>query len=115
MKIFLYSIISFFLFSIVVHSQNNVSRIKLKSKFITEPPIIDGELNDKAWDRLADVDEYFTTYSPINGNILPAKTQVWISNDEENIYFAFYCHDSEADKIKGSITKHDNIWNDDWI
>jgi hypothetical protein len=77
--------------------------------------VIDGELNDELWNRASDLDEHFTTYSPVNGDRLPERTRVWISNDTENIYFAFYCHDSQPDQIKNSITSHDDIWNDDWI
>lgn len=35
--------------------------------------------------------------------------------DDENLYFAFRCHDSEPDKIKTSITQRDNIFADDWV
>ena len=87
----------------------------LHSTQINAIPVIDGNLNDEAWNRPADIDGYFTTYSPVNGDKLPERTRVWISNDNENIYFAFYCYDSKPGLIKSSITKHDDIWNDDWI
>lgn len=87
----------------------------LRSVQIENPPKIDGELADQAWNRLPDIDGFFITYSPVNGDQLPERTKVWISNDKENIYFAFYCYDSHPGLIKNSITKHDDIWNDDWI
>jgi len=87
----------------------------IRSFQIENPPEIDGELTDQAWDRLPDIDGFFTTYSPVNGDQLPERTKVWISNDKENIYFAFYCYDSRPELIKNTLTKHDDIWNDDWI
>jgi hypothetical protein len=51
----------------------------------------------------------------VNGDQLPERTRVWVSNDTKNIYFAFYCHDSQPCLVKSSVTKHDNIWQDDWI
>lgn len=98
-----------------IQSRESGNPTELKSVQIIEPPQLDGLLDDEAWNRPAEVDEYFTTYSPVNGDVLPERTRVWISNDEENIYVAFYCHDSRPDLIKSSITKHDDIWNDDWI
>lgn len=109
------TIILFGFCTFLTYSQSTEISTTLRSLQITKAPIIDGLLNDEVWSRSADVDEYFTTYSPVNGNMLPERTRVWISNDEENLYFAFYCHDSKPGLIKSSITKHDHIWNDDWI
>jgi len=38
-----------------------------------------------------------------------------MAHDPDNLYFAFYCHDTEPGKIKTSVTKRDNLWNDDWV
>jgi hypothetical protein len=105
----------FFFLQIGLQSQELAISTALKSTQVTVAPKIDGNLDDELWKRSADLDEYFTTYSPVNGDMLPERTRVWVSNDEENIYFAFYCHDSKPDQIKSSFTKHDDIWNDDWI
>ncbi len=35
--------------------------------------------------------------------------------DAEALYFAFRCDDPEPSGIKTSITRRDNIWNDDWV
>jgi hypothetical protein len=42
-------------------------------------------------------------------------TIVWMAYDEENLYFAFRCFDSEPDKIKVSVDARDKIRQDDWI
>ncbi len=35
--------------------------------------------------------------------------------DDEAIYFAFRCYDTEPDKIRSTISRRDNVWNDDWV
>jgi hypothetical protein len=35
--------------------------------------------------------------------------------DDQNLYFAFYCKDTQPDQIKTSLTKHDGIFEDDWV
>ncbi len=35
--------------------------------------------------------------------------------DAEHLYFGFYCHDTEPDKIKAVLSKRDDQWADDWV
>ncbi len=79
------------------------------------PPVIDGVLDDEAWKAGPTVDDIFITYNPHYGDVLPKKTRVWMAQDPDNLYFAFYCYDTEPGKIKTSVTKRDNLWNDDWV
>ncbi|MCK7531483.1 MAG: hypothetical protein MZV63_10840 [Marinilabiliales bacterium] len=46
---------------------------------------------------------------------MPFSTTVWLSYDEENLYFAFRCYDNEPDKIKVSVDARDKIRQDDWV
>ena len=82
---------------------------------VTESPNIDGKLDEAVWMNPAQVDDVFITYNPTDGEVLPQKTRVWLAYDPDNLYFAFYCYDTESDKIKTSTTKRDNLWNDDWV
>ncbi|MCP5051585.1 MAG: carbohydrate binding family 9 domain-containing protein, partial [bacterium] len=83
----------------------------LKTK---EEPLIDGELNDKAWQK-PPLENPFITYSPNFGEVVSEKTLVWMAYDQKNLYFAFKCLDSEPQKIKTSVTQRDQIFNDDWV
>jgi len=87
----------------------------LKPVLTKVPPVIDGVLDDEAWKPGPLVDDIFITYNPHYGDVLPQKTRVWMAYDPDNLYFAFYCHDTEPGKIKTSVTKRDNLWNDDWV
>ena len=81
---------------------------------VTSPPKIDGVLNDGVWEN-PPLEKDFITYNPLYGEVFPEKTLIWIAYDSENLYFAFKCYDSEPHKIKTSITKRDNIFDDDWV
>ncbi len=38
-----------------------------------------------------------------------------MTHDEENIYFAFRCYDTDPQKIKATISKRDTLNGDDWV
>ena len=78
-------------------------------------PVIDGNLNDPIWQTSPILGENFITYWPSNGDTLPQKNQVWMAYDADNLYFAFYCHDTNPQGIKTSVCHRDRIWDDDWI
>jgi len=84
------------------------------SRALTEP-VIDGRLDDEVWKRNADINEIFKSYLPTFGESLPYKTKIWLAHDSFNLYFAFHCLDSEPERIKSSITRRDDMWEDDWI
>ncbi len=79
------------------------------------PPVIDGDLADEVWQKSSPLEKDFITYSPMYGEVLSQKTVVWLAYDNDNLYFAFHCFDTEPEKIKTSISKRDSMWKDDWV
>ncbi len=79
------------------------------------PPVLDGSLDDEAWKSAAMVDDIWVTYNPVNGNELPQRTRAYIAYDDQNLYFAFHCQDTQPDQIKTSLAKRDGIFEDDWV
>ena len=57
----------------------------------------------------------FLSYNPLHGSSIPQKTTVWITYDADYLYFAFKCDDPDPSGIKTSVTRRDNIWQDDWV
>ena len=91
------------------------TRPELRSQRLTQPPNIDGVLDEAAWrGPQLDTDEW-RSYNPLHGDSIPQRTKVWIAHDQEYLYFAFQCLDPQPDAIKTSITRRDNIWADDWV
>jgi hypothetical protein len=96
-------------------AQPSTARPALRSQRLSEPPTIDGVLDDGAWrDAAAEVGEWLS-YNPLHGDPIPQKTKVWIAHDPDYIYFAFQCDDPNPSAVKTSVTRRDNIWADDWV
>ena len=43
------------------------------------------------------------------------RTEVRVTYDSKALYFAFHCIDPEPDKIRGTLSRRDQQWNDDWV
>jgi hypothetical protein len=108
-------LISFFLFSQLIFAQVKPTLKDLHPYEVTIPPVIDGILDEAVWQKEPIIDDVFISTNPSYGEILQQKTKVWIAYDADNIYFAFYCYDTEPDKIRATISKRDNIFGDDNI
>lgn len=77
------------------------------------PPVIDGQLNDAVW-RTAAVFGDFLQTNP-GDNIPPSNpTEVFIGYDSKNFYIAFVAKE-EKGKVRATVAKRDNIFNDDYI
>jgi len=81
---------------------------------VTSPPVIDGILDEDIWKSNPGITG-FRTFTPDYGQEMPFNTIVWLAYDDENLYYAFRCFDSEPDKIKVSVDARDKISQDDWI
>jgi hypothetical protein len=81
----------------------------------TRPPIIDGALDDEVWQSAPVAAGEWLSYNPLHGQAIPQKTTVWLTYDADYLYFAFKCDDPDPSQIKTSITRRDNIWQDDWV
>ena len=80
----------------------------------SEPPRIDGSLEDPAWQHALVLRE-FKTIHPDYGLPPSEQTEAYITYDHANIYFAAYCHDADPDKIKASLSARDQLNGDDWV
>ena len=85
---------------------------------LTEPPKVDGVLDDAAWTQVAVMpNDGWASYNPNRGDKMPDayRTEVRVAYDDRNIYFAFHCFDNEPDKIRTNVSKRDSAFNDDWF
>jgi hypothetical protein len=91
-------------------------RPELQAVRAGQTPVIDGLLDDLAWQQIAPLPTgEFLSYNPLHGSPIPQTTTVWVSYDADYLYFAFKCDDPEPSGIKTSVTRRDNIWQDDWV
>ncbi|MEJ7698988.1 MAG: carbohydrate binding family 9 domain-containing protein [Pyrinomonadaceae bacterium] len=77
------------------------------------PPSIDGQLNDSVWTNAAMFGE-FLQIQP-GDNVQPTHpTEVMMGYDAKNLYLAFRVK-QDKDKVRATIARRDNIFNDDYI
>jgi hypothetical protein len=80
---------------------------------LTKPPVIDGKLDDEVWKEAAVLKDFYQI-DP-GDNIAPSKpTEVLIGYDEKFFYVAFRAFD-EPDKVRSTVAKRDNIFQDDYV
>jgi uncharacterized protein DUF5916/cellulose/xylan binding protein with CBM9 domain len=92
----------------------SAARPEVHANRAVSPPEIDGVLGEQEWGTPVPATEWLS-YNPLHGDRVPQETTAWVSYDENYLYFAFKCDDPEPSGIKTSITRRDNIWQDDWI
>ncbi|MCP2598345.1 carbohydrate binding family 9 domain-containing protein [Candidatus Aminicenantes bacterium AC-335-L06] len=86
----------------------------IKIPRLSHKPKIDGVLENPIWEEAVKL-ENFTQYEPKEGAEPSEKTVAYIGYDSKFLYFAFYCYDSEPNKIRASLTKRDKARGDDFI
>lgn len=78
-------------------------------------PIIDGILNDSIWHMASSISS-FTQREPNEGAPASESTKVFISFDENNLYFGIRCHESDPGRIVANEMRRDaDSENDDRI
>ncbi len=79
-------------------------------------PIIDGDLSDLVWkDHEFDYARSFRQIEPDEGEAATESTLVAIAYDDEALYVAFWCYDSEPDKIVQQLVRRDRGTNSDLV
>jgi len=78
----------------------------------SNPPKIDGKLDDPCWKESQELTD-FVQNDPKNGESPTERTCAWVCYDEDNLYVAFHCYDSEPKKVTAHITRRDYAANDD--
>lgn len=83
---------------------------------IAQPLTIDGQL-DEAFYRTEGSLPTFTQIEPRDGAPATEKTQVWLAFDDDNVYVAFRCWESEPGRrvAKEMRRDHQSIWSGDDI
>jgi hypothetical protein len=86
---------------------------QLEAVYITQPPVLDGDLSDACWQqasRITDLKEMDSAGEP------KEETIFWLGYDERYVYWAAYARDSQPDKIRADQKKRGgNPWNDDIV
>ncbi len=100
------------------NGENSKIASRPKNKFITKkltsnPPVIDGVLDDPAWDQIA-WSSSFLQREPEEGKQPKFQTQFKILYDDRYLYFGVLSLDSEPDKIVKRLSRRDG-YEGDWV
>ena len=85
---------------------------RMTTVYTTVPPNIDGVPNEPEWNLAEPVSDFFQR-EPDNGQPGSERTEVRMLYDDEALYFAFYCYDSEPNKIMALDLRRDSRMNTD--
>ncbi len=88
-------------------SPDTLSRRLYHATFTDNPPLIDGSIDDEAWQQ-GEWQGNFTQFEPHNGAPASQKTEFKILFDNNNIYVAIKAWDSSPDSIVRRIGRRDN-------
>jgi hypothetical protein len=102
-------VLTLFLSFLSVHIPLSADNQKITILKVSSSPKIDGEIESSFWGQITPL-KGFTQYDPYNGEPASEDTHVYLAYDENNLYIAFNCLDSEPDKIKGDLTPREGYW-----
>jgi hypothetical protein len=107
-------LIGMLMFSFALQAQDKQQKVKtyVAERVEGKAPVIDGKLNDKAWSEVNWAGD-FRQFDPYNGKEPSQKTDFKILYDDNNLYVAIRCYDTEPEKIVQRMTRRDNI-DGDW-
>ncbi len=77
-----------------------------------QPPNLDGVLDDAVWETATYVDD-FVQIAPVEGAPGTEATEVWMTYDRDNLYFAFHAHYTDPGMIRANRADRDEIGGDD--
>ena len=102
--------------SIIAQEKINTNRKKIKTTRTTNPPKIDGVLDDEAW-KNAEIAKDFVVLRPDNGKKAPEayNTEVRVIYDDDAIYISANMLDPNPSKIPMEFTNRDNFGQSDFF
>ena len=90
----------------------------LKIPRLTASPTLEDFLSMKptpAWDGKLAVVNDFRQWRPGDGTPSTQKTVAYLGYDNKNLYVIFVCFDTEPGKIRGHLTRRDEVFGDDFV
>ena len=81
---------------------------------VNAPPVIDGEMSESAWDGAARLTD-FSQYQPVDKRPAAEPTEVRVVYTPEAIYFGIIATASDPGTVRATLSKRDNISNDDRV
>ena len=91
-----------------VYSRDERGKITLRAVRLTNPLIIDGQLDESIYETTAPI-ERFEQQVPREGAAATEATRAWLFFDDNNFYFSARMLDSQAERIVANEMRHDSV------
>ncbi len=91
----------------LLSAQDSIPKRSYDATFTSQPPVIDGSIEDEAWQAGA-WDGDFVQFEPVNGGATSQRTEFKVLYDDNNIYVAIKAFDNAPDSISRRISRRDN-------
>lgn len=104
LKAFIY--LSLFLFLVALTSFSTPllgEEVRIDIQKVSSSPKIDGYIEASFWGNITPFKD-FIQFDPYNGKPTSEETTAYIAYDEDSLYIAIKCIDSQPEKIKGDLT-----------
>ena len=112
LKVFAYLFL--FLFLVALTSSGTPllgEEIRIDIQKVSSSPKIDGYIEESFWGNLTPL-KGFVQFDPYNGKPASEETTAYIAYDEDSLYIAIKCIDSQPEKIKGDLTPREKGYPD---
>ena len=106
--------ILFFIFILTIYTFADDSAFEINITKFTDPVNIDGILNEPCWKDAVKIQNFYG-FQPVDGDPATEQTAALFGYSEKSFYAAFICFDPKPGNIRSSITKRDEIFDDDFI
>jgi hypothetical protein len=100
----------FFVFFVQLSFAQNAAR----AVRVSNPPSIDGHVNDAAWEQACQIDQFFQR-EPNSGTAISEKTIVYICYDNNYLYFGWKCFDDPQKITAKEMARDVSLGNDDRV
>jgi len=88
-------------------------RMELECPMVSQPPVIDGKLNDACWKNAVKIGNFLKKDDAAKVNF---NSTVMLARDKDNFYIALECDDPEASNLLEAVSRRDGaIWEDNEI
>jgi hypothetical protein len=87
-------------------SRDEAGTPTIRAARIDERPVLDGRLDDEVYSRLTPISD-FVQQEPEEGRPVTEKTHVWLLFDDENVYVAARCEDSQPERDVANEMRRD--------
>jgi hypothetical protein len=88
-------------------SRSDDGRVTIRAVRIAEPLQLDGHLDEEVYSTTPAIDG-FVQQLPVEGVPATEPTDLWVFFDDDNLYIAARCYDSQPERVVGNELRRDN-------